>query len=142
MDVKEAEEKLMTANQYFGQMNIPALENTLNEIVMIFGKLERERKSKTQTPEITPNIEMPVAPSIHAQQPQPAPSEAVPAAPAAPPTDPTPEPTAPSSPVEAPPSMVAPPSEEPPSPPLENTPPPEGKKDVFSDLQKMLDGMK
>ena len=142
LDVKEAEEKLMTANQYFGQMNMPALENTLSEIVMIFGKLEGERKSKNQAPEITPNIEKKAPPAIPAQQPQPPPSEAVPATPAAPPTDPTPEPTAPSSPVEAPPSGEAPSTEEPPSPPPENTPPPEGKKDVFSDLQKMLDGMK
>ncbi len=138
-DVKEAEEKLIMANQYFGQMNMSALETTLNEMDAIFGKLEKEKKVGSPAVKAIPDMKIESPPVAPAQQPQPPASEAVsaaPAAPSAPPVEPSPEAAAPPGPPEAPPTEVSP------SSPPESTPPPDDKKDVFSDLQKMLDGMK
>ena len=135
-DVKEAEEKLIMANQFFGQMNIPALETTLNEMDAIFGKLEKKGMVSPPASIAIPDIKIESPPVAPAQQPRPPASEAVPAAPAAPSMEPAPEVAAPPGPPETPPIGESP------SPPPESTPPPDDKKDVFSDLQKMLDGMK
>jgi len=133
LDVKEAEDKLMMANKYFGEMNMAALENTLNDVEAVFRRLENERDSRAREPKKAPDFEI-QAPAPAA--PKTAPTRTIKIVPAAASDAP---PAPPSAPPEAPPT--APESPAPPGPPDE-APPPDEKKDVFSDLQNIIDGMK
>ena len=136
VDVKEAEDKLIMANQYFGQMNIPALENTLNEIDAVFRRLENERDTKAKEPKAAPDFEIQAPPPEAPKEAPPIPTKTVSAAPAAPSAAPPDPAIPPESPPEAPGSPA------PPAPPKENAPPLDEKKDVFSDLQNIINGMK
>lgn len=143
MNMSEADIKLMEANQCFGKMDMGGLDRCIGEIKLIFQRLESQGAGSAPLPDF--EISAPVAPAV---MPTPAPVAPVvmptPApAPAAPAVIPTPTPEAPaqapapSSPAPHP-DMPAPPE----TPPADGTAVTGETKDVFGDLQKLIDGMK
>ncbi len=119
MNVGEADKKIMEANQYFGRMDFPSLDRCLGEITAIFNRLESQGGISAPKPD----FEIVAPASIDAA---PIPEAAAPP----PPTSPAP-----------PPDMPAPP-ETPEIPPDDGISVTGDTKDVFGDLQKLINGMK
>ena len=113
LNVSVVEERFKTANQYFAEKNTAALGVSLSEIDAMIKELEN--KKAAEAPGMDFDIKAPVEPPVRPQAPAPTPPSQTP----------------------SPSGIPTPPSE-----PELPAPPPEEKKDVFSDLQNLIEGMK
>jgi len=158
MNMSEADVKLMEANQCFGKMDMAGLDRCIGEIKVIFQRLESQGAGSAPLPDF--EIAAPVAPVAAPVAPvvMPTPAPVAPVvmptpAPVAPAVMPTPAPAAPAVPTPTPETPAQAPAPSSPVPPPDmpvppETPPADGTavtgetKDVFGDLQKLIDGMK